>query len=41
MCDEGFRFLTLNVFAQNARAAAFYERASLRPDFVRMVKPLS
>lgn len=35
---EGFRFVTLNVFAENARAMAVYERAGYRPDTVRYVK---
>jgi ribosomal protein S18 acetylase RimI-like enzyme len=36
--DSGFRFVTLNVFADNARAVAFYERAGYRPDTLRYVK---
>lgn len=36
--DEGFRFVTLNVFSENARAIAVYERAGYRPDTVRYVK---
>lgn len=35
---EGFRFLTLNVFPENARATAVYERAGYRPDMVRYAK---
>jgi GNAT superfamily N-acetyltransferase len=38
--SSGFRFLTLNVFAGNERARAFYERAAFRVDTVRYVKPL-
>ena len=38
--DAGFRFLSLNVFADNARAIAVYEKAGYRADFVRYVKPL-
>lgn len=36
----GYRFVTLNVFAMNARAVAVYERAGYRPDTVRYVKEL-
>ncbi|HEU4557952.1 MAG TPA: GNAT family N-acetyltransferase [Longimicrobium sp.] len=35
---EGFRFVTLNVFATNSRAIAVYERAGYRPDTVRYLK---
>lgn len=38
--DAGFRFLSLNVFADNARAIAVYEKAAYRADFVRYVKQL-
>ena len=38
--DAGFRFLSLNVFADNARALAVYEKAAYRADFVRYVKQL-
>ncbi len=38
--SEGLRFVTLNVFAENARATAVYERAGYRPDTVRYVKEL-
>jgi ribosomal protein S18 acetylase RimI-like enzyme len=38
--DCGFRFLSLNVFADNARAIDVYEKAGYRADFVRFVKPL-
>ncbi|MEJ7812676.1 MAG: GNAT family N-acetyltransferase [Gemmatimonadaceae bacterium] len=37
----GYRFLTLNVFATNARARAVYERAGYVPDTVRYAKLLS
>ena len=37
----GFRFLTLNVFATNERAAAVYDRAGYAPDTVRYVKELA
>lgn len=39
--DAGYRFVTLNVFAENVRAMAVYERAGYRPDTVRYVKELS
>ncbi len=38
--ESRFRFLTLNVFAANARARAFYERHQFAPDYVRYLKPL-
>ena len=38
--DAGFRFLSLNVFADNARAVGIYEKAAYRADFVRYVKQL-
>jgi ribosomal protein S18 acetylase RimI-like enzyme len=38
--DAGFRFLSLNVFADNARAIGVYEKAAYRADFVRYVKRL-
>lgn len=38
--DAGFRFLSLNVFADNTRAIGVYEKAGYRADFVRYVKPL-
>ena len=38
--EQGDRFVTLNVFATNARAAAVYERAGYRPDTVRYLKEL-
>ena len=37
----GHRFLTLNVFAGNARARALYERAGYAPDTLRYVKTLT
>ena len=37
---RGYRFLTLNVFAANARARAVYERAGFAPDTVRYYKTL-
>ena len=38
--NEGFRFISLNVFADNARAISLYEKRAYRPDFVRYVKQL-
>ena len=38
--DAGFRFLSLNVFADNTRALAVYEKAEYRADFVRYTKQL-
>lgn len=38
--EQGYRFVTLNVFATNERAAAVYARAGYRPDTVRYVKEL-
>ncbi len=38
--ELGYRFVTLNVFASNERAAAVYARAGYRPDTVRYVKAL-
>lgn len=38
--DAGFRFLSLNVFADNTRAIEVYEKAAYRADFVRYVKEL-
>jgi len=36
--DQGFRFLTLNVFSGNTRARAAYERAGYAPEVVRYLK---
>ena len=38
--DEGYRFVTLNVFAGNDRAAAIYERAGYRTDATKLIKEL-
>jgi GNAT superfamily N-acetyltransferase len=38
--ERGYRFLTLNVFADNARARRVYERAGYAPDTVRYFKEL-
>jgi GNAT superfamily N-acetyltransferase len=38
--SRGYGFLTLNVFAANARARAVYERAGFAPDTVRYAKVL-
>ena len=38
--ERGHRFVTLNVFATNARARAVYERAGYAPDTVRYLKVL-
>jgi GNAT superfamily N-acetyltransferase len=37
---QGFRFISLNVFADNDRAISFYEKRAYRPDSVRYVKQL-
>jgi len=37
---RGHRFVTLNVFADNARARAVYERAGYAPDTLRYLKTL-
>jgi GNAT superfamily N-acetyltransferase len=37
---QGYRFLTLNVFPENTRAVAVYERAGYQPDAVRYAKVL-
>jgi ribosomal protein S18 acetylase RimI-like enzyme len=37
---EGFRFISLNVFADNHRAISLYEKRAYQPDFVRYVKQL-
>lgn len=38
---RGYRFLSLNVFAANARARAFYEQAGFAPDTIRYYKVTS
>ena len=38
---SGHRFLTLNVFDNNAHARSFYERAGYAPDTIRYVKKMS
>ena len=38
--ERGFVEVSLDVFAGNARARAFYERAGYCPDHIRMVKRL-
>lgn len=38
--DQGYRFVTLNVFAGNARARAAYEKAGYGPDIIRYIKEL-
>ena len=38
--QRGYRFLTLNVFADNGRARHVYERAGFAPDTVRYFKEL-
>jgi ribosomal protein S18 acetylase RimI-like enzyme len=38
--DRGHPFITLNVFAQNTRARALYERVGFGPETLRYVKPL-
>jgi len=38
--DQGYREVTLDVFAVNHGAIAFYERQGYQPDHIRMVKPL-
>ena len=37
---KAFREVVLDVFADNQRAIAFYERQGYRPDHIRMAKPL-
>ena len=39
--DRGQALLTLNVFASNARARRFYERAGLAPEMLKYAKPLA
>jgi GNAT superfamily N-acetyltransferase len=38
--EMGYRFLSLDVFADNRRAVVFYERGGFRSESIRMVKPL-
>jgi len=38
--ERGDPFITLNVFAQNTRARAVYERLGYGPETIRYVKPL-
>jgi GNAT superfamily N-acetyltransferase len=38
--DQGYRFVTLNVFAGNARARAAYDKAGYEPDIIRYLKKL-
>jgi GNAT superfamily N-acetyltransferase len=38
--QRGYRFLTLNVFAENERARHVYERAGFAPDTIRYFKEL-
>jgi GNAT superfamily N-acetyltransferase len=38
--DQGYRLLTLNVFATNERAKAVYEHVGYHPDSIRYVKVL-
>lgn len=38
--ERGYRYLTLNVFAENARARHVYERAGYAPDTIRYFKEL-
>lgn len=38
--EMGYRFLSLDVFADNRRAADFYDSGGFRPESIRMVKPL-
>lgn len=39
--ERGHPFITLNVFAQNARARVVYERLGYGPETIRYVKPLN
>ena len=39
--ERGYRFVSLNVFANNERAANVYSRAGYQPDTVRYVKELA
>lgn len=38
--EQGYRFVTLNVFATNSRAIAVYQRAGYQPDTVRYLKEI-
>ena len=38
--EHGYREVVLDVFADNQRAIAFYQRQGYRPDHIRMAKPL-
>lgn len=38
--ERGYRLLTLNVFVENTRARAVYDRAGFQPELTRMVKVL-
>jgi GNAT superfamily N-acetyltransferase len=38
--EMGYRFLCLDVFADNRHAVDFYERGGFRSESIRMVKPL-
>ena len=38
--ERGYRLLTLNVFVDNTRARAVYDRAGFQPELTRMVKVL-
>jgi GNAT superfamily N-acetyltransferase len=37
---QGYRFLCLDVFADNRHAVEFYERRGFQTETLRMVKPL-
>jgi GNAT superfamily N-acetyltransferase len=37
---KGYRFLSLDVFADNRRALEFYLRGGFAPETIRLVKPL-
>lgn len=39
--EQGFRLICLDVFANNRRARAFYERQGYQEDSLRLTKPLS
>jgi GNAT superfamily N-acetyltransferase len=38
--QRGYRFLSLDAFAGNSRALAFYRRAGFQPETIRLVKSL-